>query len=152
MFVSRLVREASKGLDHGSMISNWQVGRWAGEKIVELRAIPIKDWAALLAQTAPHANIRVTGCGRCIATERGCGGAGLYEAARCPGRKNSVINEFFAGTRQDIYIQQQELIKIEDTCPAVRQRAERDLQVALDVLTSMGLSPTNDDMDGGCKW
>jgi site-specific recombinase XerD len=119
----------------------------AGEKIVELRAIPIKDRAALLAQTAPHTNIRATGHGWCIATERGCGGAGLYEATRCPGCKNSVIDEFFASTWQDIYIQQQELIKIEDAGPAVRQRAERDLQVALGVITSLGISPINDDAD-----
>lgn len=119
----------------------------AGEKIVELRAIPIKDRAALLAQTAPHANIRATGHGWCIATERGCGGAGLYEATRCPGCKNSVIDEFFASTWQDIYSQQQELIKIVDAGPAVRQRAERDLQVALDVINSLGLSPMNEDTD-----
>lgn len=123
------------------MISHWQ-GRW--RKIVELRAIPIKDRAALLAQTAPHANIRATGHGWCIATERGCGGAGLYEATRCPGCKNSVIDEVFASTWQDIYIQQRELIKIEDAGPAVRQRAERDLQVALDVITSLGLSPVEE--------
>lgn len=116
----------------------------AGEKIVELRAIPIKDRAALLAQTAPHASIRATGHGWCIATERGCGGAGLYEATRCPGCKNSVIDEVFASTWQDIYIQQRELIKIEDAGPAVRQRAERDLQVALDVITSLGLSPVEE--------
>lgn len=119
----------------------------AGEKIVEMRAIPIKNRAALLAQTAPHANIRATGHGWCIATERGCGGAGLYEATRCPGCKSSVIDEFFAGTWQDIYSQQQELIKIVDAGPAVRQRAERDMQVALDVITSLGLSPINDDTD-----
>lgn len=117
----------------------------AGKKIVELRAIPIKDRATLLAQTTPHANIRATGHGWCIATERGCGGAGLYEATRCPGCQNSVIDEFFAGTWQDIYSQQQELITIEDAGPAVRQRAERDLQVALDVITSLGLTPINDD-------
>ncbi|QHB28159.1 hypothetical protein TCK1_2813 [Pseudomonas monteilii] len=117
----------------------------AGEKIVELRAIPIKDREALLAQTAPHANIRATGHGWCIATERGCGGAGLYEATRCPGCKNSVIDEFFASTWQDIYSQQQELIKIVDAGPAVRQRAERDLQVALDVINSLGLAPLNED-------
>ncbi|MCO3708354.1 phage integrase family protein, partial [Pseudomonas aeruginosa] len=116
----------------------------AGEKIVELRAIPIKSRAALLAQTAPQANIRATGHGWCLATERGCGGAGLYEATRCPGCKHSVIDEFFAGTWQDIYLQQEELIKIEDAGPAVKQRAERDLQVAFDVLTSLGLSPLND--------
>lgn len=37
-----------------------------------------------------------------------------------------------------------ELIKIEDAGPAVRQRAERDLQVALDVITSLGLSPVEE--------
>jgi hypothetical protein len=118
----------------------------AGEKIVEMRAIPIKDRAALLAQTAPHANIRATGHGWCIATERGCGGAGLYEATRCPTCTNSVIDESFADTWQDIYWQQQELLKIEDAGPAVRQRAVRDLQVALNVITSLGLSPINDNI------
>lgn len=120
----------------------------AGEKIAEMRAIPIKDRSALLAQTAPHANIRATGHGWCIATERGCGGAGLYEATRCPGCNNSVIDEFFANTWQEIYSQQKELIKIEDAGPAVKQRAERDLQVALDVITSLGLSPLNNDTNG----
>lgn len=123
----------------------------AGEKIVELRAIPIKDRTALLSQTAPHANIRGTGHGWCIATERGCGGAGLYEATRCPGCKHSVIDEFFAETWQDIYSQQLELITIVDAGPAVRQRAERDLQVALDVITSLGLSPLNDDTVGAAN-
>lgn len=116
----------------------------AGEKIIQLRAIPIKDRAALLTQTAPHANIRATGHGWCIATERGCGGAGLYEATRCPGCKHSVIDETFAGTWQDIYLQQRELMKIDDAGPAVRQRAERDLQVALDVISSLGLSPLDE--------
>lgn len=116
----------------------------AGEKIIQLRAIPIKDRTALLAQTAPHANIRATGHGWCIATERGCGGAGLYEATRCPGCKHSVIDETFASTWQDIYLQQRELIKIADAGPAVKQRAERDLQVALDVISSLGLSPADD--------
>lgn len=119
----------------------------AGEKIVKMRAIPIKDRAALLAQTVPHANIRATGHGWCIATERGCGGAGLYEATRCPTCKNAVIDELFADTWQDIYCQQQELLNIEDAGPAVRQRAERDLQVALDVITSLGLSPINGNID-----
>ncbi|HHM0682542.1 TPA: site-specific integrase, partial [Pseudomonas aeruginosa] len=113
----------------------------AGERIMELRAIPIKDRSALLAQTAPHANIRATGHGWCIATERGCGGAGLYEATRCPGCKHSVIDETFATTWQGIYSHQLELMEIDDAGPAVRQRAKRDMQVAFDVISSLGLSP-----------
>lgn len=113
----------------------------AGAKIVELRAIPVKDRAALLAQTAPNASIRATGHGWCIATQRSCGGAGLYEATRCPGCKHSVIDQTFASTWQGIYSQQLELMRIEDAGPAVKQRAERDLQVALGVLNSLGLSP-----------
>ncbi|HFX1063855.1 TPA: site-specific integrase [Pseudomonas aeruginosa] len=112
-----------------------------GERIMELRAIPIKDRSALLAQTAPHANIRATGHGWCIATERGCGGAGLYEATRCPGCKHSVIDETFATTWQGIYSHQLELMEIDDAGPAVRQRAKRDMQVAFDVISSLGLSP-----------
>ncbi|CDH79475.1 site-specific recombinase, phage integrase family protein [Pseudomonas aeruginosa MH27] len=108
---------------------------------MELRAIPIKDRSALLAQTAPHANIRATGHGWCIATERGCGGAGLYEATRCPGCKHSVIDETFATTWQGIYSHQLELMEIDDAGPAVRQRAKRDMQVAFDVISSLGLSP-----------
>jgi hypothetical protein len=41
-------------------------------------------------------------------------------------------------------LQQRELIKIADAGPAVKQRAERDLQVALDVISSLGLSPADD--------
>ena len=81
------------------MTSLWQVV--PGAKSVELRAIPVKDRAALLAQTAPHANIRANRSRMVIATERGCGGAGLYEATRCPGCKHSVIDETFAGTWQE---------------------------------------------------
>ncbi|WHT96082.1 hypothetical protein [Providencia rettgeri] len=43
------------------------------------------------------------------------------------------------------------MIKIVDAGPAVRQRAERDLLVALDVITSLGLSPideANEDKNG----
>lgn len=130
-----------------SWLGDQQLAGGAGEQIVLMRAIPINDRAALLAQTAPHANIRATGHGWCIAMERGCGGAGLYEATRCPGCKNSVIDEFYAATWQDIYRQQKELLKIVDAGPAVRQRAKRDLEVALNVITSLGLSPLEPDAE-----
>lgn len=114
----------------------------AGKKIVELRAIPVKNRLALLEQTVPQANIRATGHGWCIAIERGCGGAGLYEATRCPGCKNSVIDGVFAATWKEIYDQQKELLQIPDAGPAVIQRAERDLKVALDVIVGLGIDPS----------
>lgn len=113
----------------------------AGRKIAELRAIPVENRSALLSQTVPQANIRATGHGWCIAMERGCGGAGLYEATRCPGCKNSVIDRLFADTWKDIYVQQKELLEIVDAGPAVVQRAERDLKVAFDVIVSLGIHP-----------
>ena len=70
----------------------------------------------------------------------GCQGAG---GAGTPGLSAQAW-DVRASTWQDIYIQQRELIKIEDAGPAVRQRAERDLQVALDVITSLGLSPVEE--------
>ncbi len=38
-------------------------------------------------------------------------------------------------------------MKIEDAGPAVKQRAERDLQVALDVINSLGLSPDDQELE-----
>ena len=108
---------------------------------MELRAIPIKNRAALLSQTAPHASIRATGHGWCLAVEKGCGGAGLYEATLCSGCKFGVIDENFASTWQGIYSQQLELVDIDDAGPAVRQRAERDLKLAFEVINDLRLSP-----------
>jgi hypothetical protein len=52
-----------------------------------------------------------------------------------------VIDETFATTWQGIYSHQLELMEIDDAGPAVRQRAKRDMQVAFDVISSLGLSP-----------
>lgn len=128
------------------LIESWLDGQplagGAGEKITEMRAVVVKDRNALLAQTAPHSTIRATGHGWCLATERGCGGAGLYEATRCPGCKNSVIDKSFANTWRDIYSQQKELTSIVDAGPAVIQRAQKDLEIAFEVINKLGVSPT----------
>ncbi|EOX2919239.1 MULTISPECIES: hypothetical protein [Pseudomonas aeruginosa group] len=71
----------------------------------------------------------------------------MYEATRCPGCKHSVIDATFASTWQGIYSQQRELMKIEDAGPAVKQRAERDLQVALGVINSLGLAPDDQELE-----
>jgi hypothetical protein len=113
----------------------------AGRQIMRLRAIPFESRSVLLAQTAPQVRIRATGHGWCLAQEKGCGGAGLYEATRCVDCKNSVIDELFVSTWHGIYEQQRELLDVEDVGPAVWQRAEGDLLLARQVLADLGVPP-----------
>lgn len=111
----------------------------AGRQISRLRAISIDNRSDLLAQTANQLHIRATGHGWCLAEEKGCGGAGLYEATRCVGCKSSVIDETFLTTWRGIYAQQQELLAIDDAGPAVVQRAARELRIASRVMKELGV-------------
>lgn len=111
----------------------------AGRQIAQLRAIPIDNRTVLLAQTAAQVHIRATGHGWCLAEERGCGGAGLYEATRCADCKSSVIDDSFRATWSGIYAQQQELLTIVDAGPAVQQRARKDLRIATQVMFELGI-------------
>ena len=81
---------------------------------------------------------------------KGVGGAGLYEATRCVGCKNGVIDESFAEIWKGIYAQQTELLTIDDAGPAVRQRAERDVQWARQVMVDLGvlLTPDTSNLNG----
>lgn len=111
----------------------------AGREISHLRAIPIDNRSNLLAQTAAQVHIRATGHGWCLAEEKGCGGAGLYEATRCAGCKSSVIDERFLSTWRGILDQQKELLAIDDAGPAVKQRALRELTIATQVMKELGV-------------
>ena len=112
-----------------------------GHEIKKVRAIALKSRTALLAETAPQVHIRATGHGWCLAQEKGCGGAGLYETTRCVGCKNGVIDQSFADVWRGIYDQQNELLAIDDAGPAVKQRAERDVQWARQVMVDLGVLP-----------
>lgn len=112
-----------------------------GHEIKKARVITLKSRTALLAETAAQVHIRATGHGWCLAQEKGCGGAGLYEATRCVGCKNGVIDESFTDIWKGIYEQQTELLAIEDAGPAVKQRAERDVQWARQVMVDLGVLP-----------
>lgn len=114
----------------------------AGRQIKRLRAIPIDNRSTLLTQTAAQVHIRATGHGWCLAEEKGCGGAGLYDATRCGNCKNSVIDESFLTTWRDIYDQQRELLTIADAGPAVQQRAENELRIATQVMKDLGVTPS----------
>lgn len=117
----------------------------AGREIKKVRAIALKSRTALLAETAAQVHIRATGHGWCLAQEKGCGGAGLYEATRCVGCKNGVIDESFTDIWKGIYEQQTELLAVDDAGPAVKQRAERDVQWARQVMADLGVLPQTPD-------
>lgn len=128
------------------LIESWLEDRplagGAGRQITRLRAIPINNRSALLAQTATQVHIRATGHGWCLAEDKGCGGAGLYEATRCGNCKSSVIDESFLNTWRGIYEQQRELLAIADAGPAVQQRAEREFQIATRVMKDLDVIPS----------
>lgn len=111
----------------------------AGREIKKARVIALKSRTALLVETAAQVHIRATGHGWCLAQEKGCGGAGLYEATRCVGCKHGVIDGSFTEIWKGIYEQQNELLAIDDAGPAVRQRAERDVQWARQVMEDLGV-------------
>jgi len=120
----------------------------AGNAIKRSRVIALENRTALLAETAAQVHVRATGHGWCLAQEKGCGGAGLYEATRCVGCKNGVIDDSFTEIWKGIYAQQTELLNIDDAGPAVKQRAERDVQWARQVMVDLGvLSKMLDDTD-----
>lgn len=131
------------------LIESWLGGQplsgGAGHEIKKLRVIALESRTALLAETAAQVHIRATGHGWCLAQEKGCGGAGLYEATRCVGCKNGVIDESFTETWKGIYAQQTELLDIDDAGPAVKQRAERDVQWARQVMEDLGVLPNTSD-------
>lgn len=65
----------------------------------------------------------------------------MYETTRCVGCKNGVIDQSFADVWRGIYDQQNELLAIDDAGPAVKQRAERDVQWARQVMVDLGVLP-----------
>ncbi|MDD4941955.1 MAG: hypothetical protein PHQ13_00275 [Rhodoferax sp.] len=54
-------------------------------------------------------------------------------------QENGVIDESFTEIWQGIYEQQAELLTIDDAGPVVKQRAERDVQWARQVMVDLGV-------------
>jgi hypothetical protein len=133
-----------------SWLGDQSLSGGAGREIKKARAIALKSRTALLTETAAQVHIRATGHGWCLAQEKGCGGAGLYEATRCVGCKNGVIDESFTEIWKGIYQQQTELLTIDDAGPAVKQRAARDVQWARQVMVDLGvlLTPDTSNLNG----
>lgn len=112
----------------------------AGEKIVQARAIAVKDKASILRFTAETVTIRSTGHSWCLSEQGACVGEGIYEAIRCGNCSSAVIDESYAETWQHIHRNNLELAKVENCGPAIEQRAKREIAMSEKVLTDLGIS------------
>lgn len=99
----------------------------------------VKDRRILAEKISDQVAIRGTGHSWCLADDNGCGGQGLYEATRCVGCKNSVIDDNFKAVWRGIWLQQTELLKRHDIGPGGMARVERDLARAEQVLNELGV-------------
>jgi len=113
----------------------------AGRKIIQTRAIKLKDRASLLRHTAEPVTIRATAHGWCLAEQQGCVGEGMYEASRCVDCGSAVIDPSYRDTWIEIHAQNLELLAVNDCGPGVRQRAEREIAKSARVLTDLGVVP-----------
>ena len=121
----------------------------AGEKIMEMRALDYPSRAALINQTSKDLHIRSTGHAWCIAQDEGCGGAGMYEEARCTGCGNGVIDGSFTPVWQEIYLHQCELLEeLKDLGPGAAIRVNRDLEAAEKVLKKLGVTMVREEGNG----
>ena len=112
----------------------------AGKKIMELRAHDFPNRKALIVETSTKLNLRSTGHAWCLAQDEGCGGAGLYEQARCGSCGNGLIDATFKPVWQEIYRHQFELLgETQDLGPGAADRVSRDLATARMVLQDLGI-------------
>lgn len=129
------------------LIQHWmsadvQLSGGAGRKLMVLRAHTFDNRRELIEDTAEQVQIRSNGHAWCLAQDAGCGGAGLYERGRCAGCSDGCIDDSQADVWQEIYAHQLELVEDAQDCgPGAKQRVERDLKIALKVLTDLGMKP-----------
>lgn len=88
----------------------------------------------------PLIHIRATGVGWCLADTGGCAGGAGVERTRCGDCNNSVIEKKHEAIWRGIYQQQIELREIDDIGESGKQRVERDIQRAKQVLLELGAS------------
>jgi len=109
----------------------------AGRKIMQTRAIAVKDRESLLRHTAETVTIRSTGHSWCLAEQQGCVGEGIYEAIRCGSCSAGVIDASHAATWQQIHLNNLQLAGITDCGPAVEKRAKREIAMSTAILNDL---------------
>jgi integrase len=97
-----------------------------------------KDPQALAKAVGEGIFIRGTGHSWCLATTKGCGGEGLYEAIRCTGCGEGVIDQSHLVIWQQVRDQQIEALSWSDLGDPAWERTTRHLREAELVLAGLG--------------
>lgn len=129
-----------------SIVSDWittdkPVSGGRGETIATFRQRGQLQTAdnlkGLVKQISNSVFVRGTGHSWCLASGDGCGGEGLYDAIQCVDCDNSVIDKSHLSTWQGIKQQNQELLALEDSGIATKQRAKLYINQADKIINKM---------------
>ncbi|WP_242540175.1 integrase [Trinickia mobilis] len=126
-------------LMEGWMQADAPLSGGAGKKLLQTRAIPVRDLDELLLHTAESIEIRSTGHAWCLSGTRVCNGQGVYEPTNCANCSQSVIDLNHAAAWQAIHLDNLRLAAVIDCGPAVVQKAQRAIQRSKQVLRELGV-------------
>jgi integrase len=111
----------------------------AGKKLLQTRAIPVKNFRQLLEATAASVNVRSTGHAWCMSGTQGCHGQGIYDPTLCGGCSSAVIDESHGSRWQMIHLDNLRLAAITDCGPAVEAKAKKGIEMSTQVLSDLGV-------------
>lgn len=106
---------------------------------VEYQGMTKKKRKDYIVGAAKNTYLRGTGHSWCLAESMGCGGHGLYDAPRCGGCSQSLIDDSTVAIWKGIGRQQLELRNVGDIGPGGKQKVEDNILVVADVLRDFGI-------------
>lgn len=135
-------------LIEGWLQPNAPLSGGAGKRLMQTRAIPVRDREDLLRHTVEAVEIRSTGHAWCLSGTRGCHGQGVYDPAMCGGCSQAIIDKEQAPAWQMIHLDNLRLASITDCGFAVAQKAKRAIERSEQVLRDLGVPlPTEEQAD-----
>jgi hypothetical protein len=109
----------------------------AGQKLMQTRATPVKDFKELLEATADSVILRSTGHAWCMSGTKGCRGQGVYDPTMCGGCSQAIIDESQGSRWQMIHLDNLRLAAITDCGHAVELKAKRAVDMSTQVLVDL---------------
>jgi site-specific recombinase XerD len=106
---------------------------------IEYQGMTKKKRKDYIVGAAKNTYLRGTGHSWCLAESMGCGGHGLYDAPRCGGCSQSLIDDSTVAIWKGIGRQQLELRNVDDIGPGGKQKVEDNILIVADVLKDFGI-------------